>query len=101
MLEAKAANTVQHGLDRTDWAIARSEFFARLGSAFAPLTNALLSSRTARWLLEKLFGLSSRRRLPAFAGRSFLREARRRGWTRRPRGSAARRLFRGRFRQLQ
>jgi FAD/FMN-containing dehydrogenase/ferredoxin len=90
MLEAKAANTVQHGLDRTDWAMARSEFFARLGSAFAPLTNALLSSRTARWLLEKLFGLSSRRRLPAFAGRSFLREARRRGWARRPRAARPR-----------
>jgi ferredoxin len=90
MLEAKAANTAQHGLDRSDWAMARSELFARLGSAFAPLTNALLSSRTARWLLEKLFGLSSRRRLPAFARRSFLRDAWRRGWTRRPRAARPR-----------
>jgi FAD/FMN-containing dehydrogenase/Fe-S oxidoreductase len=90
MLEAKAANTAQHGLDRSDWAMARSELFARLGSAFAPLTNTLLSSRTARWLLEKLFGLSSRRRLPAFARRSFLRDAWRRGWTRRPRAARPR-----------
>jgi Fe-S oxidoreductase len=90
MLEAKAANTAQHGLDRSDWAMARSELFARLGSAFAPLTNALLSSRTARWLLEKLVGLSSRRRLPAFARRSFLRDAWRRGWTRRPRAARPR-----------
>jgi FAD/FMN-containing dehydrogenase/Fe-S oxidoreductase len=90
MLEAKAANTAQHGLDRSDWAMARSELFARIGSAFAPLTNALLSSRTARWLLEKLFGLSSRRRLPAFARRSFLRDAWRRGWTRRPRAARPR-----------
>ena len=90
MLEAKAANTAQHGLDRSDWAMARSELFARLGSAFAPVTNAFLSSRTARWLLEKLVGLSSRRRLPAFAQRSFLREAWRRGWTRRPRAARPR-----------
>jgi FAD/FMN-containing dehydrogenase/Fe-S oxidoreductase len=90
MLEAKAANTAQHGLDRSDWAMARSELFARLGSAFAPVTNGLLSSRTARWLLEKLVGLSSRRRLPAFAQRSFLRDAWRRGWTRRPRAARPR-----------
>ncbi len=90
MLEAKAANTAQHGLDRSDWAMARSEMFARFGSAFAPLANTVLSSRTARWLLEKLVGLSSRRRLPAFARRSFLREAWRRGWTRLPRAARPR-----------
>ena len=65
MLEAKAANVAEHGLDRTDWVLARTEMFARLGSAFAPLVNALLASRVARWLLEKLFGLSRQRRLPA------------------------------------
>lgn len=84
MLHAKAANVAEHGLDRTDWAMARTEMFARLGSAFAPLANAVLMNPLARWLLEKLFGLSRRRRLPAFAGRSFLRQAQRRGWTRKP-----------------
>jgi FAD/FMN-containing dehydrogenase/Fe-S oxidoreductase len=84
MLEAKAANTAKHGLDRASWVLARTESFARLGSAFAPLTNAFLGSRSIRWLLEKLFGVSRQRRLPAFAFRSFLRRARRRGWTRRP-----------------
>jgi FAD/FMN-containing dehydrogenase/Fe-S oxidoreductase len=90
MLEAKAANTARHGLGRSDWAMARTELFARVGSAFAPVANALLSSRTIRWLLERLFGVSSRRRLPAFAPRSFLGRARRRGWTRRPRGARPR-----------
>ncbi len=84
MLQAKAANVAEHGLDRTDWAMARMEAFARLGSAFAPLANAVLGNPLARWLLEKLFGLSRRRRLPAFAGRSFIRQALRRGWTRKP-----------------
>jgi FAD/FMN-containing dehydrogenase/Fe-S oxidoreductase len=90
MLQAKAANVAEHGLDRTDWAMARTEEFARLGSAFAPLANAMLNNPLARWLLEKLFGVSRRRRLPAFAGRSFLRAAARNGWTRKPRSARPR-----------
>jgi FAD/FMN-containing dehydrogenase/Fe-S oxidoreductase len=90
MLEMKAANVARHGLGRTDWAMARTEAFARLGSAFAPLANALLGSRAARWLLERLFGVSRRRRLPGFAAQSFLRRARRRGWTRKPRSARPR-----------
>jgi Fe-S oxidoreductase len=85
MLQAKAANVAEHGLDRTDWVMARTESFASQGSAITPLTNAV-----ARWLLEKLFGVSRRRHLPPFAGRSFLRRARHRGWTRKPRSARPR-----------
>ncbi len=85
MLEAKAANVARHGLRRGDWVLARTEAFAGIGSAAAPVVNAALASRTVRWLLEKLVGVSRRRRLPAFARPSFLERARRRGWTRRPR----------------
>jgi Fe-S oxidoreductase/FAD/FMN-containing dehydrogenase len=84
MLEAKAAHVAEHGLDRTDWVLARTETFARFASAFALLVNPALNSRTIRWLLEKLFGVSRKRRLPRFAGRSFLRRAEGRGWTRPP-----------------
>jgi FAD/FMN-containing dehydrogenase/Fe-S oxidoreductase len=83
MLEAKAANQAEHGLERADWLLARIEALAALGGNFAMTTNTLLGSRVFRWLFEKVFGLSRRRRLPAFAGRSFLKRARRRGWTRR------------------
>jgi FAD/FMN-containing dehydrogenase/Fe-S oxidoreductase len=85
MLEAKAANVAEHGLDWSDWLLARTESFAAFGSMFAGVVNYALANRSARWLLDKLFGLSRRRRLPAFAGRSFLRRAARRGWTHRPR----------------
>jgi Fe-S oxidoreductase len=68
----------------------RTESFAWLGSALAPLTNRLLANPVARWLLEKLLGVSCRRRLPLFAPRSFLRDARRRGWTRPPRSARPR-----------
>jgi FAD/FMN-containing dehydrogenase/Fe-S oxidoreductase len=83
MLEAKASNVAKHGLDRGSWVLARTESFARLGSALSPFTNAVLGSRSIRWIVEKLFGVSRQRRLPTFAFRSFLRRARRRGWTRR------------------
>ncbi len=81
MLEAKAANVAEHGLSRSDWVLARVEGFARMGSAVALLANVALGSRTARWLLEKMFGIARRRRLPALALRNFMRCAERRGWT--------------------
>src|SRR5262249_54736571 len=89
MLEAKAANVAEHGLDWNDWFASRIEAVARLAGTFAPLVNAALTSYAVRWVLEKVFGLSRHRRLPQFALRSFLRRARRRGLTRPPRALRA------------
>jgi FAD/FMN-containing dehydrogenase/Fe-S oxidoreductase len=80
MLEAKAAHQTEHGLERSDWFLARAEGLAAIGSNFAPIVNALLARRSIRWIVEKLLGLSRRRRLPAFALSNFYRRARRRGW---------------------
>src|SRR5262249_44640562 len=85
MLEVKAADVAEHGLSLSDWAMARTETLARLGSALATLTNLALESPGIRWLLDKVLGLSRHRRLPTFARYSFLHRARRRGWTRPPR----------------
>jgi FAD/FMN-containing dehydrogenase/Fe-S oxidoreductase len=90
MLEAKAAHVARHGLDRSDWVLARTENFARLGSALSPLANGVLESHLVRWLMEKFFGVSRRRRLPGFALVSFLRQAHRRRWTRKPRSARPR-----------
>jgi FAD/FMN-containing dehydrogenase/Fe-S oxidoreductase len=87
MLEAKAADQAEHGLDRANWVLARTESFAATGSNFAPIVNALLGRRSVRWLMEKLFGVSRRRRLPAFAIRNFVRRARGLGITRRGSGA--------------
>src|SRR5262249_37391322 len=81
MLEAKAANVAEHGLDRASWTLSRTENFAAFASTFAVLVNAGLENRPLRWVLEKFFGVSRRRHLPTFAARSFLRRAARRGWT--------------------
>jgi FAD/FMN-containing dehydrogenase/Fe-S oxidoreductase len=90
MLEAKAANVAEQGLSRSDWVLARTESFAAVGSFFSAFVNAALSSRSVRWVLEKLFGVSRERRLPRFASRSFLDLAAQRGWTRPPRSSRPR-----------
>ena len=76
MLEAKARHHADHGLDRADWMLARAEWLAGVGSNFAPLANILLARKSVRWLVEKVFGVARRRRLPAFALRNFFRRAR-------------------------
>jgi Fe-S oxidoreductase len=88
MLEAKAAHVAEHGLDRTDWAMARVGLFAAVGSTIALLANQLMRGPITRWVLEKFFGVSRRRRLPPYAYRSFLRQAGQLGWTRKPAGGA-------------
>src|SRR5205823_13275401 len=80
-LEAKAINVAQHGMRFSDWVVARSEAFARLGSALAPLINLVLDNGAVRWGMDRVLGVSRHRPLPAFARRSFASQARRRGWT--------------------
>jgi Fe-S oxidoreductase len=82
MSEAKAAHQAEQGLDWSDWVFARTEYAAAAGSNFAPLVNGLLGRASVRWVLEKVFGLSRRRRLPQFALRAFLKQARGLGLTR-------------------
>jgi FAD/FMN-containing dehydrogenase/Fe-S oxidoreductase len=87
MLEAKAANVAEHGMDGTDWFFARLEPILRWGSAVSFLTNLTLRSRTSRWFFDKFFGVSAQRRMPRFAPRSFMAQAKRRGWTHKPSGA--------------
>jgi FAD/FMN-containing dehydrogenase/Fe-S oxidoreductase len=92
MLETKAANQAEHGLDRSDWVLARLEAAAAFGSNFPLISNTLLGGKPFRWLMERLLGISRRVRLPSFASRNFMKRAHRRGWSRkrRRRGTAPR-----------
>ncbi|CAN5853551.1 FAD-binding and (Fe-S)-binding domain-containing protein [soil metagenome] len=82
MLEAKAAYVEVHGLSPTDWVLSRVEFWSRLGSRFPILLNALMSSRRARWVVERLFGVSRLRTLPRARRTPFVRRAERLGLSR-------------------
>ena len=89
MLETKAAIAAEEGLERDDWFLARAEGFATFASNFAPFVNGLLGRRSIRWVMERVFGLSRRRRLPAFALSNFFRRSRGLGLTRKePLGQA-------------
>lgn len=83
MIEAKAAYVAAHGLKRVDWILSRAHSFGELASAASMLSNWIVGSPLARWVLEKVIGISRQRKLPLFARRSFLRIARRE-WVTRP-----------------
>ena len=83
-LEAKAAYHARHGLGREEWMLARIESLMAFAGNFAFSTNRILGNSGARWVAEKIFGLSRKRTLPKFTHRTFLRRARTAGWSRRP-----------------
>ncbi|MFO0801835.1 MAG: FAD-linked oxidase C-terminal domain-containing protein [Gemmataceae bacterium] len=101
MLEAKAAHHAAHGLERADWFLAKTEGLAWLAGKFSPFTNRLIGTKSGRWLLEKLVGVSRRRRLPSFAWSSFSRRPQARPYPPRRRHRAQGRLLHRRLRKLQ
>lgn len=91
MLEAKAAYVENHGLPPVDWLLSRVEFLARVASRFPIVSNMLIGSGSARWVFERMFGLSRLRRLPKVRRTPFVRRAARLGLTKpRPHGSGPR-----------
>jgi len=72
MTEAKAQAVEANGLDRATWILSRAHSFGTLGCRFAWLTNSLIRSNIARWVIEKVIGIHRRRKLPRFARKPFL-----------------------------
>ncbi|MCA9161751.1 MAG: FAD-binding protein [Planctomycetales bacterium] len=93
MLEAKAQYVATNGLRGVDWYLANIERLAGWGSASSGFANWAIRNRTARWVIEKLFGIAQGRKLPRFASRPFLREASRRRLTRPVRQSGRKVLY--------
>jgi FAD/FMN-containing dehydrogenase/Fe-S oxidoreductase len=94
MLEAKAAYVENHGLPPGDWIFSRLEVWARLASRFPILSNFLMSRRSARWLIERVLGVSRHRVLPPVRRTPFTRRAQRFGLARpRPHQSGPRVIY--------
>ena len=74
----------RHGAPLGARVASRMDLLARMGSRLAPVSNWLSAGRLSRWLNEKILGLDRRRRLPDFAGRTFLD-----WWARHREGAAA------------
>jgi Fe-S oxidoreductase len=81
MIEAKAAFVENHGLSPADWWISRVELWSRIASRLPILSNAILGSRPARWMLERFVGLSRLRRPPRVHRTPFTGRAARLGLT--------------------
>ena len=77
MIEAKAEHVANNGLARPDWILSRAHSFGAIGCRTSLLLNRLLSNRSARWMMEQVFGIARNRKLPRFARKPFIASVRR------------------------
>jgi len=81
-LETKAAYVAENGTPASERLAMNMSWLIRWGGAVWPVANWALKNNTARWLMERLIGLSRHRQAPPFARHTFIRIAGRRGWRR-------------------
>lgn len=93
MVEAKGQFVATHGLRAADTLVARFEDLLAWGNLLAPIANWALGNRVTRWMLERFVGVAQGRKLPRFAGRTFLHSAEGRKFTRPPRGNDRKVLY--------
>ena len=87
VLECKAQHVAENGLRLIDWWLGRIDLVAAWLSPFRSVVNFGLRSRRFRWLLERMFGLARRRKLPVIEKHNFIQWAAKRQLTRRTRAA--------------
>lgn len=75
MAEAKSQHYLLTGLSFNEWLINRIDWICAFGSRFRLISNWATGNNTARWIIEKIFGIAQGRKLPRFSSRNFLRGA--------------------------
>lgn len=93
MVELKSQHTATHGLSVTDRFLSRLDLVTSLASRSPLLANWALENRAMRWMLEKMTGIASSRRLPQIARLPFMRWAAKNKLTRPNRGAGRKVLF--------
>ena len=73
MVEAKAQYNKENGMKISDWLLTRLDWLYRIAGRTPTLTNRMLQSRVARWVLDKVVGIAQGRKLPLFSKTSFMR----------------------------
>jgi FAD/FMN-containing dehydrogenase/Fe-S oxidoreductase len=76
--ELRHARHREHGVPLVDRLIAHADLLGRIGTVAPGIANALLASRAARVILQRLVGLDAEAPLPRFARQRFDRWFRRR-----------------------
>lgn len=73
MVEAKAQYYAANGLKISDWLLTRLDWLYEFAGQMPTVTNRMMKSRSSRWLLDKVLGISQGRKLPLFSSTSFAR----------------------------
>ncbi len=76
IIEARAKLAAQSGFTAAELTLSYNRYLSMLSSAFAPLSNWVMSLPITRWFLQKLIGLDRHRRFPIFQRGSFIRKGR-------------------------
>ena len=64
MAAARAEYVQRKGLRRTEMALSHNQYLSLAGSAFAPVSTAVMKLPPFQWMLEKVVGLDKRRGMP-------------------------------------
>ena len=75
MLEAKAQYLAANGPQTSEWFLSRVHAWSDSLCRLSWMINPLLNTRSVRWVMERLLGVSCRRKLPPFSRRTFLHNA--------------------------
>lgn len=78
MVEAKAQYFAVNGIKVSDWILTRLDLLYRFGGRMPWLTNQMLRSQAARWVIDRVLGIAQGRKLPTFRTGTFLKWAQRR-----------------------
>ena len=73
MVEAKAQYQSANGMRISDWLLTRLDWLYEIAGRMPRVTNRVLQSRSARWLLDRIMGIAQGRKLPLFSKNSFAR----------------------------
>ena len=76
IIEARAKLAKQSGFTAAEFTLSYNRYLSMLSSAFAPLSNWIMSLGMTRWFLQRLIGLDRHRRFPIFQRGSFIRKGR-------------------------
>ncbi len=79
--EIKAQHTTTNGLSFSDSWLTRLDLLAPIASRLGPIGEWIIKSPKARWVLERVIGLTAARQIPPVDRRSFLAWAARRSLT--------------------
>ncbi|MHC4728604.1 MAG: anaerobic glycerol-3-phosphate dehydrogenase subunit C, partial [Planctomycetota bacterium] len=76
MVAARARYVKLQGLRRTELILSHNRYLSKFSSAFASVSNFMMSLPVSKWLIEKFTGIDKHRSMPKFVQSSFLKTGR-------------------------